>query len=137
MLPVLHPAKVKGKGPHLDHRTALPAGPAELGIHPGPEDGQGEGLGDVVLRPQFQPGHDVGLPVVGGEEDHRQPAPDLLQKRQAAAVGEVHVQDGQGKGPLPFQRLPGLGQGAAEGHRPVLSLQGQANPLAQGQVIFY
>ena len=61
----------------------------------------------------------------------------VLQKRQAAAVGEVHVQDGQGKGPLPFQRLPGLGQGAAEGHRPVLSLQGQANPLAQGQVIFY
>ena len=77
-------------------------------------------------------------PVVGGEEHQvgaLAPAPDLLAQVQAAAVGEVHVQQGQVKlrGLDVLDRLPVpaggddlvpllrevVGQGAVEeGHRP-------------------
>ena len=58
-----------------------------------------------------------------------------LRHAQAAAVGEVHIQDQQGKGPGLLQRLPGLGQSPAQGHRPVIPLQRQPDPLSQGQIV--
>ena len=135
LLSILHPAKVKDKFPSLHHLIPGAFSPAKLGIHPGPEDRQGKGFCNVVLRPQLQPGHNVGLQVIGGEEDHRHPPLDLFQQGQAAAVGEVHIQDQQGKGPGLLQRLPGLGQSPAQGHRPVIPLQRQPDPLSQGQIV--
>ena len=56
----------------------------------------------------------------------------LGQQVEAAAVGEVHVQDQQLE-VLRRQSLSGLGQGGAAGELDVF--QGEADALAQGEVI--
>ena len=133
----VHLFKIEGKGPHGQCLGDLGYTSAQLGIHPGPEYRQREGLGDIVVRTGLQPGlHDsqkllhvkglgqiiVGAAVqpqhfvvhfgLGGEQDHRGNItlrPHLTQQVQAAAVGEIHIQNQQVK-PVARQRFPGLGQ---------------------------
>ena len=90
------PDKIEDKGANGQRRGCLGCTPPELCVHPGPEYGQREGLGDIVVRPGLQTGHLIQLQIIGGEQDHRHGIalrPHLAQKVQPAAVGKIDVQD--------------------------------------------
>ena len=101
-------------------------------MDPGPQHRQGKGFGDVVVRPQLQPRHDIRLQVVGGQQDHRRPVSPIserTQQVQAVAVGQVDVQDQEGKRVL-CQNLTRLSQGRRMDDRAGLSLQGDFNSVS-------
>ncbi|HIZ47935.1 MAG TPA: hypothetical protein H9810_04360 [Candidatus Gemmiger excrementavium] len=78
--------------------------------------------GEHVVQPGHQPPGAQPVP------HHQRRGPQVPHQVQAAAVGQVHVQDQQGK-VLALQQRPGLGHGA------VRRLQRQGDAPAQGFVI--
>ena len=99
-----HPAAVRLQPDALDGEGPLPArglalgALAQGGADPGQQLLDGEGLGDIVVRPQIQAGHLVHGGVPGGEQDHRQglvlPA-DAPQHLQPVEPGQHDVQQHQ------------------------------------------
>ena len=76
----------------------LRAGPAEDGVHPGDQLDQREGLRDVVVATDGEPGDLVLKRVTGGEEEHRDPEPVVAQAPgdlEAVEVGEHDVEHDQ------------------------------------------
>ena len=132
----IHPVKVEAERVDLHARGVRMRAPPQLGVDPGPEHGQREGLGDIIVRAGFQPRDDVHFHIVGGEQNHRHvPAPAKLRKQlQPAAVREIDIQNQQIER-LPVQRAARLLQRGAEGDLHLLPLQRQLNPAAQGGVI--
>ena len=116
----------------------LGGAPAEGHLHPFFQDGQAEGLGDVVVRPQVKPFQHVLLQVVGGEEEDGEVGVLLLHlpaQVEAAAVGEVHVKESQVEGLL-LQQLPGLLAVVGRYGQVAAGVQFKTEPGTEGQVIF-
>ena len=79
-----------------------------VGIHPGPDNGGVEGLGDVIHGPQGKPLLFVLNIVEAGDEDHRDAAENHLllkhfQKLKTVGAGHDDVQKNQGI--IPHLRL--------------------------------
>ena len=138
MLAVDHALKVENEGGKRQLSAPRRPRAAEPRVHPRPQDGEGKGLCDVIVRAGFQPRHLVQLQIVGGQQDDgKLRAQRLLlpQQVQPAAVRQVHVQDQQDKGRL-RQRTAGLPQRAAYGDLYIRYLQRHGNALSQRDVIF-
>ena len=85
---------------------------------------------------RFQPGDDVHFHIVCGQQDDRYGAraAHLRKQREAAAVGQIDVQNQQVKAGL-RQRIPRFGQRAADGDLDFRALQRQPNAAAERGVI--
>jgi hypothetical protein len=70
------------------------SGAADLRLHPRYDRAYFEWLGDVIIGPAFEAGHDVvGLAARGDEDDRRSGTrPDALAQDEAVAVGEQPVE---------------------------------------------
>jgi hypothetical protein len=98
--------------------------PAQDRSHPGGQLGRGEGLHHVVVGPQLEPEHAVGLPAPGGDQDHGDVAraADGGQDVEAVLGGEHDVEDDE-VGGTPRQRRRGLGPGGGLLHLVALGLE--------------
>ena len=106
--------RVDGQPARRDDRRGLlrpglkHGGAADVGLHPGQQLPHGKGLGDVVVRPDFQAQHLVRLALPGGKDDHRHVVsllPEDAAHVEAVPLGQHDVQQDQVR-PL----LPGGGQ---------------------------
>ena len=121
----------------MHRRRCLGRPPPQQGPHPGPQHRQGKGLGDVVIRPGFQPGDLVQFQVVGGQQNHRRPVsrpPQLPQQCKTTAVRQVDIQNQQVK-VFPGQHCSALPQCARQGDRAPRRFQGHPDPPPQGRVV--
>ena len=88
-----------GRGGAGGRRAAgvVPGGPAQLALDPGHQFQRVEGFGDVIVRPQREPGDLVHILAPGGEhqDGEQMPLPDALAQREAVHVGQHHIQDRQ------------------------------------------
>ena len=92
--------QIQGEGPGGQHGgggLGELAAAAQLGLHPGQHLGVVEGLGDEVVRPQFEHVHPVGHPQLGGHHDdgHGLAPADAGDELLAGAPGEHQVQQHQ------------------------------------------
>src|SRR5437870_11117678 len=81
------------------------AGPPELRPDPRDQLPHGERLGDIVVRPDLQARHLVGLGVLGGQDDDRDLGlpPDDPAQVEPVDVRQHEVEDHQHGAPLPEQ----------------------------------
>ena len=109
-----------------------------MGLHPGGQLLQGKGLGQIVVRPQVQPLHDILYRILGAEEQNGavHPSPDLPAHLQPAEALHHNVQQDQVEAPLlhtPERFLPG-----ADGrHLQPLLLQHVGDQQKNGYVVVY
>ena len=112
--------RVDGERADRVHRLR-PAGPgrsaAEVGPDPGPQLGEPERLGQVVVRAGLQADHDVHLVPARGEHDQHAAGlahPQLPAHVDAVEVGQPEVEQHQvelGQRRLPQRRPPAAGPG--------------------------
>jgi hypothetical protein len=90
-------------------------GTTQVGPDPRDELAHGEGLGDVVVGAELEPGHLVGLGVLGGEDQdrHVRLAPDRPTYVEARQLGEHEVEDHDARaiGPEPIEGAFAVGRG--------------------------
>ena len=75
-------------------KLVFPLCPADQGVNPGDQLPQPEGLGDIVIRTQFQTMYNICFVIPGCQEDYRAvfPLPQSFAKIKAAAVRQGHIQ---------------------------------------------
>jgi hypothetical protein len=78
-----------------DHAVGSIRHPPEHGPDARHELARAERLGEVVVRPDRQPDHEIGLVVAGGEHDHRDPSLGLDPPAhfQPVEAGQHQVED--------------------------------------------
>ena len=80
-------------------RDARRGGSSQDGIHPRDQLAGREGLGQVVVRSELEPGQPVGLLGEGGDHDHRQlrAVADPAAQRQPVGSGQHQVEHDQAR----------------------------------------
>ena len=130
---------VQGQLPCQHQGRALDKLPAQQSAHPGLQLLQLEGLGQIVVRPQIQPGHLVRELRPGGEDQHpqlRPLPPDAAQQLQPLQARQVQIQDHQVIG-LHKQPLVGVRAVIAAVHCIFFQLQILRDPVAQEALVLH
>ena len=117
---------VQGKLPPQQPVGGLyaPLLPPQMGVHPGPQLGNPEGLAQIIVPAGGQPLQDIRLPVLGGEKQNGCPGqvPDAAAEGHAILPGHHHIQQDAVR---PAAEFPGhLGACRTDPHPVPVPLQG-------------